>query len=90
MNTNILGGWKYVVPGVTGEFFETDLESFRYSLSNFITNLNNNTYKPREYFINNYGLENSGKKLLEFVKTVYPESELNFNFKDVKYIKPGV
>ena len=90
MNENILGGWKYVVPGVSGEFFNSNLESFRGSLDTFLLNLNTNFYKPREHFINNYGPEKAGKKLLEFIKTVYPESSLSFKFKDVKYIKPGV
>jgi hypothetical protein len=90
MNEKILGGWKYVVPGVTGEFFNSDLESFKGSLDTFLTNLNSNVYKPREHFVDNYGPEKSGKKLLEFIKTVYPESSLSFKFKDVKYIKPGV
>ena len=90
MNYDILGGWKYVVPGITGEFFNLDLESFRLSLKNFLENLNRGLYSPREYFINNYGAINSGKKLLEFIKTLYPEKYLNFNFNDVKYIKPGV
>lgn len=90
MNEDILGGWKYVVTGVSGELFNTDLTSFKNTLNTFLTNLNNNVYKPREHFINNYGPEKSGKKLLEFIKTVYPEDSLNFNFKDVKYIKPGV
>ena len=90
MNENILGGWKYVISGNTGEFFNLDLDLFKKSLDTFLINLANNVYKPREYFINNYGYEKSGKKLLEFVKKIYPESLLSFKFKDVKYIKPGV
>ena len=88
MNEKILGGWKYIVPNVTGEFFNND--SFKNSLETFLLNLSNNVYKPREYFIKNYGIEKSGKKLLEFIKTIYPESSLNFKFNDVKYIKPGI
>ena len=87
MNYNILGGWKYIVSGITGEFFR---DNFRESLSLFLQNLNTNVYKPREYFIKNYGHENSGKKFLEFVKSIYPQSVINFDFNDAKYIKPAI
>lgn len=90
MNSEILGGWKYIVSGVTGEFFDKDLDSFKDSLGNFLNNLNSNVYTPRQYFMDNYGPQKSGKKLLDFLKTLYPESALNFNFNDVKYIKPAV
>ena len=85
VNSNIVGGWKYVTPE-TGEEF--NMSNFEEKLDKFINNLEK--YKPREYIIKNYGAENSGKRLLEFVKTCFKPSELNFDLNKVKYLKPGI
>ncbi len=67
VNYNILGGWKYVTPE-TGELFN-DEGDFDMALDKLIKNMD--TYKPRQYFLDNYGKEKSGKKLAQFVKKNY-------------------
>ena len=87
MNEDILGGWKYISPEV-GELFKNDMSNFSEKLRIFLNNLN--SYTPRKYFIENYGKYNSGKKLLSFVKQVYPKEKLNFDIDSVVYMKPAV
>jgi len=91
MNKNILGGWEYINEK-TGAFFDPDnIENgFEPVLDKFIKKLNNNEYTPREWFIKNYGEFNSGAKLLDFVKSVFKEDELNIKYNDVSYMKPGI
>ena len=91
MNSNILGGWNYINSD-TGEFFDADnIENdFEPVLDKFLKKLNNNEYTPREWFIKNYGEYNSGKRLKEFVQSVFKESELNVKYDDVDYMKPGI
>jgi hypothetical protein len=88
MNNNILGGWHYIKEGQggTGEFFTED--TFENKLKLFLNNLP--TYKPREFFTENYGRPNSGKKLKQFISEVFKPEELNIKLDDVDYIKPGV
>jgi hypothetical protein len=52
--------------------------------------LNNNEYTSREWFIQNYGELNSGKKLFDFVKSIFDEDELNIKYDEVQYMKPGI
>lgn len=86
MNENILGGWKYIKSGESGELFnETNFEE---KLKFLLDNLS--TYKPRKYYIKNFGMFNSGVKLKEFVQSIYDNSELNFNPDDFFYLKPSV
>ncbi len=84
MNTNILGGWKYINTGTvkTGEFFtdETDLEE---SLTKLLNNMKNGIYKPRQFILDNYGPINSGIKLKEFLFANFKD---RLNIKDAKYI----
>ncbi len=90
MNTNILGGWQFL-DKETGEFFDTDKpEAFDPVLETFLKKLNNNEYHPRDWFINNYGKYNSGKRLKKFINEVFKEDELNFKMDDVEYLKPGI
>jgi hypothetical protein len=91
MNKNILGGWQYI-NDQSGEFFEPEnIESgFEPVLDKFMKKLNNNEYTPREWFIKNYGKYNSGKKLMEFVKSIFKESELNVKYEEVQYMKCGI
>jgi hypothetical protein len=90
VNKKILGGWQFV-NDETGEFFDPDnLDTFEPILDKFLKKLNNNEYKPRQWFIDNYGKYNSGKKLKEFVQSVFKEDELNFKYEDVDYMKPGI
>ena len=85
VNYNILGGWKYI-NDQTGEFFtnEKDIEN---SLSKLLENMNNNVYTPRNYFIETYGIINSGKKLKEFIYT-YFKDEINIKEDELEYITP--
>ena len=90
LNKNILGGWQYLTEQ-TGEFFDGDnLDTFEPILDKFMKKLNNNEYTPREWFIKNYGEYNSGAKLLNFVKSVFKEDDLNIKYDEVKYMKPGI
>jgi hypothetical protein len=68
MNKNILGGWKYLVPGETGEFFH-DMSDFKASLRKILDNTRGTSspYKPLDFVNQNYGNVNSGKRLLEFI-----------------------
>ena len=91
MNKKILGGWQYVSEQ-SGEFFDPDTidTEFEPVLDKFMKKLNNNDYTPREWFIQNYGKYNSGKRLFDFVKTLFKENELNVKFDEIEYMKPGV
>jgi hypothetical protein len=90
VNKKILGGWQYI-NDETGEFFDPDnLDGFEPILDKFLKKLNNNEYKPREWFIKNYGKYNSGKRLKTFVQSVFKESELNIKYDEVEYMKPGI
>eukprot|EP00747_Dinoflagellata_sp_TGD_P063086 gnl/TRDRNA2_/TRDRNA2_153301_c0_seq1.p1 gnl/TRDRNA2_/TRDRNA2_153301_c0~~gnl/TRDRNA2_/TRDRNA2_153301_c0_seq1.p1 ORF type:complete len:553 (-),score=92.43 gnl/TRDRNA2_/TRDRNA2_153301_c0_seq1:10-1668(-) len=67
MNKNIKGGWKYVTEK-TGEFFH-DMSDFRDSLRKILKGADiPYHYEPRKWVHENYGNENSGKRLYEFVK----------------------
>jgi len=91
MNKKILGGWQYVSEQ-SGEFFDPDTidTEFEPVLDKFMTKLNNNEYTPREWFIKNYGKYNSGKRLFDFVKTLFKENELNVKYDEIEYMKPGI
>ena len=58
-----------MVPGQTGEYFH-DMSDFKDSLRRILDNTRGriSPYKPAECVRGNYGNENSGKRLLEFVK----------------------
>jgi len=90
MNKNILGGWQYMNEK-TGSFYDpNNIETFDETLQKFLKKLNNNEYTPREWFIENYGKYNTGKRLLKFVQEVFKPEELNFNAEEVQYLKPGI
>jgi len=90
MNKNILGGWQYI-NDKTGSFFDpNNLDEFPKTLAKFLKKLNNNEYSPREWFIENYGKYNTGKRLLKFVQEVFKPEELNFKVEDLQYLKPGI
>ena len=90
VNKNILGGWEYV-NDQTGTFYDpNNLETFPATIDNFLKKLNNNEYKPREWFIQNYGKYNSGKRLKKFIGEVFKPEEINFKMDDVEYLKPGI
>jgi len=90
VNKNILGGWEYV-NDQTGTFYDpNNLETFPATIDNFLKKLNNNEYKPREWFIQNYGKYNSGKRLKKFIDEVFKPEELNFKMDDIDYLKPAI
>lgn len=90
MNKDTIGAWHYLNEK-TGEFIDIhNIEAFEASLQKFLKKLNNNEYKPREWFIKNYGKYNSGKRLLKFVNEVFKPEELNFKADEVEYLKPGI
>lgn len=77
MNRNIMGGWKYLLPGVTGEWFH-DITDFKDKLRTILDNTRGgekkneekkSPYKPLEFVRENYGNAIAGKRLLEFVKS---------------------
>lgn len=65
-----MGGWKYVEPGQTGEFFHDMQTDFRENLRKILDNTRGDSspYRPLEFVKSNYGNANSGPRLLEFVK----------------------
>ncbi len=66
----ILGGWKYVT-SESGLFFNKN--NFLINLRILLNNIKKGYYSPREYYINNYTIKNSGKQLRNFIKYLYPE-----------------
>lgn len=77
VNYNILGGWHNVIPNITGEFFTNEID-----IDNSINKIiNNNTYTPRQWYIENRGLKNSGAMLADFLLKNYP----NINNKNITY-----
>ena len=83
MNKNILGGWKYINKD-TGEFFtnENDLEN---SLKIIMNKIKNKKYQPRNYFVKNYSVINSGKRLKTFLYDNYG-SRINIDRNNIDYI----
>ena len=78
VNRNILGGWHYVEPGVSGEFF-TNKTDVRPALRSLTTNLN--AYAPRRHFMRHHGKHRDGRRLAAFLKQHYP----NLNNRRTKY-----
>lgn len=69
MNDNIMGGWKYLKPGETGELFH-DMSDFKESLRRILDNTRgaSHPYKPLKFVKEHYGSAKAGVKLLEFIK----------------------
>lgn len=70
MNYNILGGWKYIESGVSGEFFTSE-KDIGHAINKIMKNYNN--YKPREHFIENFGSK-APSELKNFIATHYPQA----------------
>lgn len=83
INKNILGGWKYI-NDKTGEFF-TDEKDVGNSLEILLKKIEKKKYSPRNYFIKNYSVINSGKRLKKFLYDNY-ETKLNIDKKNVDYV----
>ena len=69
VNRNILGGWHYVEPGVTGEFF-TSKRDIVPVLRKLTTQFN--LYYPRRHFMRHHGKHHDGRRLAAFLKRHYP------------------
>ncbi|EJK51784.1 hypothetical protein THAOC_29014, partial [Thalassiosira oceanica] len=65
----IMGGWKYLKPGETGELFH-DMSDFKESLRRILDNTRgaSHPYKPLKFVKEHYGSAKAGVKLLEFIK----------------------
>ena len=83
INKNILGGWKYINSD-TGEFF-TDENDIERALNVLLPKIKENKYSPRKYFIDNYSVVNSGKKLKHFMYDNF-HNELNIPEAEVDYL----
>ena len=85
INKNILGGWKYINEQ-TGEFFtnENDIEN---SIKIMLDKLKENTYTPRKYFLDNYGVKNAGAKLKDYLYKNWGD-RINIPIDNVEYITP--
>jgi hypothetical protein len=82
VNQNIVGGWKYIQPE-TGEGF-TDEYDIEVALDKLLKNYDN--YKPRDYYIANYGKEKKGRELAHFIKEHYPNVQPDASQLDYCYI----
>ena len=90
LNKNILGGWKYINEK-TGEFFNNE-KDFPKVLDKLLRKIENNEYEPRKYYIENYGIYNSGVKLLDFVKKNFSDKlkiDDDVKYLTIRFSKPG-
>ena len=91
VNKNIVGGWKYIISGETGEFFEDETD-FYPQFTKVLSNCK--SYKPREYFIKHYGIISSGRKMKNFLYDTIEKQSHKLNIKvnipkeDIDYICP--
>ena len=84
VNYNILGGWKYVNEH-TGEFFRNE-KDIKPALQKLLNNYDN--YSPSQYFWNNYGKQNTGVKLRDFL--IHNLPNLNFTKQSTKFITMNI
>uniref|UniRef100_A0A6C0I522 Glycosyltransferase n=1 Tax=viral metagenome TaxID=1070528 RepID=A0A6C0I522_9ZZZZ len=71
VNRNILGGWHYVEPGITGEFF-TSARDIVPALRK-LTTTHRNAYAPCRHFMRHHGKHRAGRRLAAFLKQHYPD-----------------
>ena len=83
VNKKLVGGWKYVNEN-TGEFFN-DENDFEEKIDKILNNYD--SYSPRKHFVENYGIQNTGKKLKEFVYDIFKD-KVNIPKEKVEYITP--
>ena len=65
MNENIIGGWKYVNEK-SGVLYDS------LTIKSKIEEIMEKKFNPREYFLKNYGIQNSGEKFRDFVVSIDP------------------
>jgi hypothetical protein len=80
MNESIRGGYKYINYN-TGEFFN-DEHDIRTALNSLLKKIN--IINPQEWWINNYGIDNSSIKLRNILYNQYPD--ILKNIKKVSFI----
>ena len=85
LNKNILGGWKYI-NNETGEFF-TDENDLGPAVEKMMKKINEKKYQPRAYFVKNYSIINSGKRLKKFLYNNFGH-RLNIDPRNVDYVTP--
>ena len=61
----IIGGWKYVNEK-SGVFYDESDINLK------INKILKDNFKPREYYLNHFGVEKSGKKLRDFIVDIDP------------------
>tara|TARA_B110000114_G_C14815059_1_gene286302 strand:- start:104 stop:580 length:477 start_codon:yes stop_codon:yes gene_type:complete len=88
VNKNILCGWKYINEK-TGMLFN-DENDFENVLKEFQSKFN--TFRPRDYFINNHGPEYEGKQIVQFIKDNIPnyKEEINLDLDKIDYLRPTI
>jgi|TARA_B110000971_G_scaffold212807_1_gene242724 hypothetical protein len=74
VNKDIIGGWKYV-HRETGVFY--DFSTIEVSIKEILER----KYYPRKYFLDNYGIKNSGKLLRDFIV------DIDSSFSRYKYLR---
>ena len=79
VNSNILGGWKYV-DKQSGAFFN-NVDNISDGIEYILQNLNN--LSPRDYYMKNFSKEISGKKFKEFMVNNFSDK---INLNKYKYI----
>lgn len=67
LNYNILGGWKYIKPGVSGEFFTSEK-----NIGKALDKITENKYTPRKYFLSISTEKNYSPKLKKFLQKCIP------------------
>ena len=65
INKDIIGGWKYL-DEKSGLFYDS------MNVKTKIGEIMGKKFTPREYFLKNYGIQNSGKKFRDFVVSIDP------------------
>jgi hypothetical protein len=74
MNRSIICGSKYITPD-TGELFTDE-----HDIHNALNSITTKSYNCKLWWTQHYGIQKSGKKLAEFIKSVYPDKFNNINF----------
>lgn len=82
INANILGGWKYIESGKTGETFTSE-DDISIAIIKLISNMPK--YTPRQYIVDNYGPINSGKRLKKFLFENFKD-RINVKEDDIDYV----
>jgi len=79
VNWHIMGGWKYVIEGETGEFFH-DMSDFRDAVKRIRSGVATGKYHPRKLIDDQYGDAHQGPRLKRWIQE---------NFADRVKLPPG-